>query len=341
MQTERLSQTWQKSQASFIKGPEPELLVNEAIKNLIFSKREALNRKCWFSLYNYLEEFFSSPEIEKIIPASLVQDNGAIKIGVKDVLSQNELNLLMKILKELIPWRKGPFEIFGEKIEAEWRSDFKWDRISPHLDCLKGMRVLDLGCGNAYYMLRALEKEPEFIWGFDPSEKFFLASQFLLSLIKDKRLTTEMLGAENLNSFPEFFNAVLCMGVIYHQRNPLQLLSNIYESLRYRGLLVLESQVLEGEESVALFPEDRYAKARNVFFLPTVNCLKSWLKRTGFVDIEVVSIDKTDFSEQRKTEFAPYESLEDFLDKKNPSQTIEGHPAPLRAVILARKKSKR
>ena len=57
---------------------------------------------------------------------------------------------LHKALMGLSPWRKGPFDVFGVHVDTEWRSDWKWSRVSPHLD-LKGKRVLDVGCGNGYY----------------------------------------------------------------------------------------------------------------------------------------------------------------------------------------------
>ena len=180
--------------------------------------------------------------------------------------------------------------------------------------------------------------EPSFILGLDPSEKFFLAFELMQKFAQVENLQTEMLGIEDLENFADFFNTIICMGVLYHQRNPIEALQLLKAALRPRGLLVLEGQVIEGEESSALFPVERYAKARNVYFLPTVNCLKSWLHRVGFEDIEVVSVARTDFNEQRKTAFAPFESLSDFLDKDDPSKTIEGYPAPQRAVVLARNK---
>ena len=36
-------------------------------------------------------------------------------------------------LQGLIPWRKGPFDFFGVHIDTEWHSDWKWQRVAPHL----------------------------------------------------------------------------------------------------------------------------------------------------------------------------------------------------------------
>ncbi|HBY85223.1 MAG TPA: tRNA 5-methoxyuridine(34)/uridine 5-oxyacetic acid(34) synthase CmoB, partial [Colwellia sp.] len=39
--------------------------------------------------------------------------------------------------------------------------------------------------------------------------------------------------------------------------------------------------------------------------------------------------------EQRKTEWIDTESLQDFLDPNDSSKTIEGYPAPKRAIFIA------
>jgi tRNA (mo5U34)-methyltransferase len=84
-------------------------------------------------------------------------------------------------------------------------------------------------------------------------------------------------------------------------------------------------------------PEDRYAKMRNVWFIPSVPMLQLWLRRCGFKDIRVIDVARTTFKEQRRTDWMTFESLADFLDPADPMHTIEGHPAPVRAMILARK----
>ena len=59
-------------------------------------------------------------------------------------------------LKGLMPWRKGPFRFFDTHIDTEWRSDWKWERVLPHLSPLKNRVVLDVGCGSGYHMWRML-----------------------------------------------------------------------------------------------------------------------------------------------------------------------------------------
>ena len=86
-----------------------------------------------------------------------------------------------------------------------------------------------------------------------------------------------------------------------------------------------------------LVPEDRYAQMRNVWFLPSVPALELWLRRAGFSDVKCVDVSITTVAEQRGTEWMKFQSLSDFLDPDDHSKTIEGLPAPMRAVITARK----
>jgi tRNA (mo5U34)-methyltransferase len=101
--------------------------------------------------------------------------------------------------------------------------------------------------------------------------------------------------------------------------------------------LVIETIVLDKPGEELLIPEGRYAKMRNVWNIPTTDLLTQWLENAGFSDVKLIEIAKTRAVEQRKTKWMQYESLGDFLDPNDPNLTIEGYPAPVRAVLLARK----
>jgi tRNA (mo5U34)-methyltransferase len=68
-----------------------------------------------------------------------------------------------------------------------------------------------------------------------------------------------------------------------------------------------------------------------------VPALELWLRRAGFVDVRCVDVSTTTVEEQRGTEWMRYQSLSDFLDPDDHNKTVEGLPAPRRAVIVGRK----
>jgi len=107
------------------------------------------------------------------------------------------------------------------------------------------------------------------------------------------------------------------------------------DCLQSGGELVLETLVIDGGLGEVLMPEGRYAKMRNVWFLPTCDTLMSWMKRCGFKNIRLVDVTITSVEEQRSTEWMHFHSLKDFLDEENPLLTCEGLPAPKRAIFIA------
>jgi tRNA (mo5U34)-methyltransferase len=126
------------------------------------------------------------------------------------------------------------------------------------------------------------------------------------------------------------------MGILYHRKSPVRMLTDIQEMMRPGGMLILENLILDARQHLCLFPKDRYAKMRNVFFIPDLLVMESWLERAGFKDIQCINIEKTTEEEQRKTRWIQTETLSDFLDPQDSGKTIEGYPAPVRAVFTAR-----
>lgn len=263
-------------------------------------------------------------------------DQPRVTLDSEDV-SPEEADAVRAGLEGLIPWRKGPFHLFGTTIDTEWRSDWKWDRIAPHLSPLRNRDILDVGCGSGYHCWRMLGAGAHRVLGVDPSLLFlmqFLALKHYLGEVPVDLLPLKM---EDLPDQLQLFDTTFSMGVLYHRRSPLDHLLELKGSLRPGGELVLETLVIEGREGQTLMPEDRYGRMRNVWFIPSVATLERWLQRTGFEDIRCVDVSRTTTDEQRQTDWMRFQSLADFLDPSDPSKTIEGYPGPLRATLIARK----
>ena len=98
---------------------------------------------------------------------------------------------------------------------------------------------------------------------------------------------------------------------------------------------MLETLVVDGDETTCLVPRGRYAKMRNVWFIPSVAMLETWLHRAGFKNIRCVDLNTTSIKEQRSTAWMTFESLVDYLDPDDTQKTIEGYQAPKRVVMVA------
>ncbi|HSD68247.1 MAG TPA: tRNA 5-methoxyuridine(34)/uridine 5-oxyacetic acid(34) synthase CmoB [Woeseiaceae bacterium] len=236
---------------------------------------------------------------------------------------------------ELSPWRKGPFHLCGVDIDSEWRSDLKWSRVAPAISPLEGRLVLDVGCGNGYYGLRMCGQGAAFVLGIDPTLLYLVQFRALQFYIRETAVQVLPLRLSEL-PLQSAFDTAFSMGVLYHQRDPLQHLQELHAVLRPGGELVLETLILPGDEVRASTPPDRYARMRNVWQLPTLPTLVNWLGESGFSDPRVADLSITSTDEQRPTDWMRFESLQQALDPENPELTVEGWPRPRRAVLVSR-----
>jgi len=270
------------------------------------------------------------------VPAKEVDLAADAITTVAESVSIETTKQILKTMQDLHPWRKGPFSIHGVYIDSEWRSDLKWARLAPHIN-LQEKTVLDIGCGNGYYCLRMVGGGARVVVGLDPNLLFCTQFQAINKYTADNRACVLPLGVEALEKYPHQFDVVFSMGVLYHRRQPQEHLQTLARCLTDDGELVLETLVIQGSEPRELIPASRYANMRNVWSLPTVSLLTQHLRSSGFAEVNCVDVTQTSVTEQRTTEWMRFHSLEQALNADDHDLTVEGHPAPLRAILLARK----
>lgn len=286
--------------------------------------------------YGDLPGWKASLEKMPDVTASTYDVINSVTIGAEGDVTADEKAKLQDALEELIPWRKGPYYLHGVHIDTEWRSDWKWDRVLPHLAPLNGRTILDVGCGNGYHAWRMLGAGAKRVIGIDPSPRF-VVQFFMVKHLAGMQLPVDVLplGIEDLPAKLHAFDTVFSMGVFYHRRSPMDHLLELKNTLKPGGQLVLETLVIEGQLGDVLVPEDRYAMMNNVWFLPSCDTMLSWMAKMGFKNPRVVDVSVTSTEEQRSTAWMKFHSLPEFLDPSDPSKTAEGHPAPMRAVFVA------
>jgi len=156
-----------------------------------------------------------------------------------DHLSPDSSNQIRTLLQGLTPWRKGPFRIHDIELDAEWRSNVKWNRIIGSISSLTGRNILDVGCGNGYYAFRMLNEGAEHVLGVDPTLLYVCQFLALKKLAGIKSVHVLPLRLCELPAGSASFDTTFSMGVLYHQRKPHEHLGQLRDTLRADGELVL------------------------------------------------------------------------------------------------------
>ena len=275
-------------------------------------------------------------DLPDLTPSARHLDRARVGASLEPGLDADQRAALRATLQRLHPWRKGPFNLFGVDIDTEWRSDWKWARLQNHIDDLNGRRVLDVGCGSGYHCWRMAGAGAQEVIGIDPTPLFVVQYWALQKYLQHPGVWVLPLGIQHVPANLQAFDSVFSMGVLYHRRSPMDHVQALRDCLRPGGQLILETLVIDGPLGATLVPEGRYARMGNVWFLPSPETLMSWLRKLKFRDVKLVDVSITRVEEQRQTEWMRFQSLADFLDPEDATRTIEGYPAPMRAVVTAR-----
>lgn len=276
-------------------------------------------------------------ELPEIKPSEIHLDKDTITIGKASDLTEQQSIDLHNALLALAPWRKGPYQLFGTTIDTEWRSDWKWQRLAPHISGLSGRKVLDVGCGTGYHCWRMLGAGADYVMGIDPSMRFLIQHNAIQQYANESRFDFLPIGIEEMPSDLPYFDSVFSMGVLYHRRNPINHLYELKNLLQNGGELILETLTIDEIDGGVLTPESRYAQMRNVWSIMTTQKIEELLHEAGFKQIRCVDQNVTSLDEQRQTQWMQFHSLKQFLNPEDISKTIEGYPAPKRGIFIAEK----
>lgn len=284
-------------------------------------------------LPRWLDALAQLPELS---PGSLDLTAPCLHIGSAEQISAATRAQIAATLMAFHPWRKGPFCPYGIHLDTEWRSDWKWARLEQKID-LNNKLILDVGSGNGYYGWRMLGAGASRIIAIDPTVSYVMQYCAMRHFIGEQPMHVLPLTLEALPAGNGVFDTVFSMGVIYHRKDHMEHIGQLLNHLKPGGELILEGLVIEGSPGEVLHPKGRYAKMKNVHSIPSPATMKQWLEAAGLEAVELIDISPTTVEEQRRTDWMRFESLADYLDPNAPGLTVEGHPAPIRAVLKARR----
>lgn len=278
----------------------------------------------WNVIYNKIPAI--EPKYTELFNKFAVYNN---KIKIQQIIK------ISKLLKKFSPWKKGPFFLYGIYIDTEWDCHYKWNRIKKFISPLKNRLVLDVGCNNGYYMWRMIGSGANTVIGLDPTYLFLYQFESIKKLLFfNYKIYFLPLKIEHLPP-TKAFDTVFSMGVLYHQKSPIDHILKLKNQLKINGELVLETLVIPGDENTILFPEKNFANMYNVWFITSTLLLIIWLKKCGFKHIRVINCTMITFNEQKKTEWVK-KSFFKFLNLKKSKKTLEGYPSPYRVILIAK-----
>jgi tRNA (mo5U34)-methyltransferase len=275
-------------------------------------------------------------QLPELVPDSLDLSSPCLRIGSVEQIDAPTREQIRETLMAFHPWRKGPFCPYGIHLDTEWHSDWKWARLEQQID-LKNKLVLDVGSGNGYYGWRMLGAGAKRVIAIDPTISYVMQYAAMRHFIGEQPMHVLPLTLEALPEGNGVFDTVFSMGVIYHRKDHMEHIEQLVKHIKPGGELILEGLVIEGGPGKVLHPGVRYAKMKNVHTIPSPATMMQWLEAAGLVDIALIDVSPTTVEEQRRTDWMHFESLADYLDPQNPNLTVEGHPAPIRAVLKARR----
>tara|TARA_Y100000817_G_C16795552_1_gene517153 strand:+ start:121 stop:1050 length:930 start_codon:yes stop_codon:yes gene_type:complete len=251
-----------------------------------------------------------------------------------------DMQEIEELLLQLLPWRKGPFKLSDINIDSEWDSSKKWKRFKELELDVKNKTILDVGSGNGYYAFRMIGDGADQVLCLEPNlvhvSQFASINHFVGS--KKIRMIPERLensGLRNTN-----FDLIFSMGLLYHQRNPLEHLNELNCLLAVGGKIVIETIISPDQFGSSIQPtEGHYATMPNVHYVHTDFGCKEMFEKLNLRVIGETKPVFTNIEEQRKTRWMPFKSFESVLDANDARLTIEGYPAPARKFYLLGQKS--
>jgi tRNA (mo5U34)-methyltransferase len=156
---------------------------------------------------------------------------------------------------------------------------------------LAGKRVLDLGCNSGYWSLCALEAGCDFVVGIDAQPLNLEQAQFVFDVkdIQRERYRFEQGNVFDVD-FHRFgeFDIVLCLGLLYHVNQPMQLLRKI--SQVNRDILIIDTRVsmLPGrllelrDEPYTTTPSTLISADSNLVFVPSKQAVLHMTQNVGY-----------------------------------------------------------
>ena len=117
-----------------------------------------------------------------------------------------------------------------------------WAMIKPVFPSdLKGASMLDVGCNAGYFSILAKLQGAGRVLGIE-SIDFFAEQAEYIRKVWEMNIEYRLMDAHEIHKIDEQFDLVMFTGILYHLKNPLQVLEDVGE--RCRDAIIVETEII-------------------------------------------------------------------------------------------------
>ncbi len=177
-----------------------------------------------------------------------------------------------------------------------------WHKFCPAFpDNLQGASILDIGCNAGYFSIQAKLRGAGRVVGLE-SISDYLKQAEICREIWGVDIEYMALDAHQLDTLNEQFDIVIFTGILYHLKNPLQVLENV--GLVCRDAVIVETEVIsENNKNVVYVRQGQLGQTKVMactqgimkfveknelngdgsnWWVPDTECVKGMLRTAGF-----------------------------------------------------------
>jgi SAM-dependent methyltransferase len=203
-------------------------------------------------------------------------------------LSAEERERLEARAEGLQPWLQGPFLLGGDLVVGgAWRNDHRWVVLGDHVpEDMAGLRVLDVGSNAGYDPFMFRFRGADYVLACEPFE--FIEQALFLESIYQSGVDFQRVRWQDLDPGRDgTFDLVHCHGVLYHEPDPMALLSRLWQMTAPGGTLLLGSMMLADPtlSEYARFVPLSYFGDATWWWVPGRLALRWMIETSGF-DVE-------------------------------------------------------
>jgi SAM-dependent methyltransferase len=184
---------------------------------------------------------------------------------------------------------------------------------------LSNRTVLDLGCNAGYWSLASLHAGCDFVCAIDGRLMHVLQAELVMAAERIGGRRYRLIHADVLQmDFTPLgrFNIVLCLGLLYHVNQPMQLLERAVSACT--DILVIDTSVFPSADPVLAIEHDdlsdpRSALGSDLVFFPSVPALVSMVRALGMRGVVL------------RPSFSDYSGSEDYRDGKRRAVLCSRH----------------